>query len=130
MCTRQNLSLAAVYTNLLCNDDLWLVRSPKHAEKMLIQLITPTAPSWLAVHCATLHMHHASMHYALCNMPHAPCPVHHAPLSLLHAILHVHHAAIAFQQCNCLIAPTLLRGEWGPLASIDMLYALHIRCTL
>ena len=26
-----------------------LVRSPKHAEKMLIQLITPTAPSWPAV---------------------------------------------------------------------------------
>ena len=27
-----------------------LVRSPKHAEKMLIQLITPTEPSWPAVH--------------------------------------------------------------------------------
>ena len=26
-----------------------LVRSPKHAEKMLIQLITPTEPSWPAV---------------------------------------------------------------------------------
>ena len=28
-----------------------LVRSPKHAEKMLIQLISATAPSWPAVHC-------------------------------------------------------------------------------
>ena len=62
------------------------------------------------LHCATLHMHHASMHHALCNMPLAPCPMHHAPLSLHHAILHVHHV---FQQCNCHIAPTLLRGEWG-----------------
>ena len=31
---------------------LWpLVRSPKHAEKMLIQLRSPTEPSWPAVHC-------------------------------------------------------------------------------
>ena len=31
---------------------LWpLVRSPKHAEKMLIQLRLPTEPSWPAVHC-------------------------------------------------------------------------------
>ena len=28
-----------------------LVRSPKHAEKMLIQLRSPTEPSWPAVHC-------------------------------------------------------------------------------
>ena len=28
-----------------------LVRSPKHAEKMLIQLISATGPSWPAVHC-------------------------------------------------------------------------------
>ena len=28
-----------------------LVRSPKHSEKMLIQLRTPTAPSWPAVQC-------------------------------------------------------------------------------
>ena len=68
---------------------------------------------FFAIDCATLHMHHAYMHYALCNMPHAPCPVHHAPLSMHHAILHVHHAAIAFQQCNCHIAPILLCGEWG-----------------
>ena len=30
-----------------------LVRSPKHAEKMLIQLRSPTAPSWPAVNCST-----------------------------------------------------------------------------
>ena len=64
-----------------------------------------SGPTWhalwtigfLPLHCATLHMHHVSMH--------------HAPLSLHHAILHVHHAAIAFQQCNCHIAPILLLGE-------------------
>ena len=31
-----------------------LVGSPKHAEKMLIQLITPTAPSWPAVQCIVM----------------------------------------------------------------------------
>ena len=30
-----------------------IVRSPKHAEKMLIQLRSPTAPSWPAVNCST-----------------------------------------------------------------------------
>ena len=30
-----------------------LVRSPKHAEKMLIQLRSPTEPSWPAVQCWT-----------------------------------------------------------------------------
>ena len=37
-----------------------LVRSPKHAEKMLIQLRSPTAPSWPAVqwycYCFTLYL--------------------------------------------------------------------------
>ena len=31
-----------------------LVGSPKHAEKMLIQLITPTAFSWPAVQCIVM----------------------------------------------------------------------------
>ena len=32
-----------------------VVGSPKHAEKMLIQLRSPTAPSWPAVHYSTLY---------------------------------------------------------------------------
>ena len=63
--------------------------------------------------CDILHIYHA-----LCNMPHAlcftPCLVHHAPF--YHAL-----CPMAFQQCNCDIAPTLLCCEWGHSAQIMVL---------
>ena len=83
-------------------------------------------------HCivppSTCTMLPCTMPCATCPMHHAPRPMHHAPLPLQHAAWHVHHAAIAFQQCNCDIASTLLHGEWGHSAQ-SMVQGHMVHCT-